>query len=300
MKRGKLFYRYEIVGAQGFSLIQRLSAQKVPVLNVEFHREKIILSIDCCDSKKLFAISRNMCYNIRRIKYYGKVSPVKFLQKRIGIALCFAVFLCVCLVFDGFISKIEYTADGQYFANQIEEVLKTNGVKENSFLTADLKSLEKAIYSKNQDISFVSIEKKGRILTVEARKAIQKTQPIDVKKGSIVSTVSGEVVAVNVYSGTAVVKVGDKVKKGSLLIDGYYEWNEQKVKTYALGEVEIKAQFNFDYKSFASGEKYKNRAILLAKESLKSEQIVKTEVAQNKKDGQIIYSVTLYYLVVVG
>ncbi|MBQ7373224.1 MAG: sporulation protein YqfD [Clostridia bacterium] len=300
MKRGKLFFRYEILGAEGFNLIERLYAQKIAVFDVEFHENKIIISIDASDSKKLFAISRNMCYNIRRIKYYGKVSPVKFLQKKIGIVLCFALTLFLLVAFDGFVTKIEYLSDAKTLAPIIDGVLKTNGVKENSFLTADLKSLEKAVYLSSDKISFVSIEKKGRILSVEARLGVQKTEPIDLKKEKIISTVSGEVTAINSYSGTAKVKVGDKVKKGDILIDGYYDWNDQIIKTYALGEVEIKAEFKFDYKSFASGEKYKNRAVFLAKQSLKSQEIVQTKVEQKKENGKIIYSVTLYYLVVVG
>ena len=300
MTRGKLFYRYEIVGTEDFCLIERLYLQKIAVFDVEFHKNKIILSIDSCDYKKFFAISRNMCYNIRRIKYYGKVSPIKFLQKRIGITLCFAFFLVFSVVFDGFITKIEYTADGKYIAPTIDAVLKENGVKENSFLKINLKSLENAVYTADSRISFVSIEKRGRKLLVETHLASQKTEPIDTKKQAIVSTVAGEIVAINLLGGTAKVKVGDVVQKGSLLIDGYYDYGDQIVKTYALGEVLIKAQFKFDYKSFTTGEKYKNRAVLLAKQSLGKEETIGEKVEQREENGQIIYSVTLYYLVVVG
>ena len=300
MKRGKLFYRYEIIGVNDFNLIQRLSAQKIAVFDVEFCQNRINLSIDSCDCKKLFAISRNMCYNIRKIKYYGKLSPIKFLQKKIGLVLCFAVFLFCMVTFDGYVSKIEYTADGKYLAPIIDEVLKNNGVRENSLLAVDLKSLERAIYLADEKIAFVSIVKKGRVLTIETYLATQKTQPIDVKKQRIVSTISGEVVGINVLGGTAVVKVGDRVEKGSVLIDGYYDDNGVIVTTYALGEVEIKAEFNFDYKSFTCGEKYKNRAIFLAKQNLGIEEIVGEKVEQKKIGEQTVYSVTLYYLVVVG
>ena len=146
----------------------------------------------------------------------------------------------------------------------------------------------------------MSIEKRGRKLLVETHLASQKTEPIDTKKQAIVSTVAGEIVAINLLGGTAKVKVGDVVQKGSLLIDGYYDYGDQIVKTYALGEVLIKAQFKFDYKSFTTGEKYKNRAVLLAKQSLGKEETIGEKVEQREENGQIIYSVTLYYLVVVG
>ena len=300
MKRGRLFYRYEILGEGGFKVVERLYAQKIALFDVEFAQNKINLSIDACDCKKLFAISRNMCYNISKVKYYGKLSPVKFLQNKIGLALCFILFLVFSTVFDGYVSKIEYTADGEYFSPVIERVLQSKGIRQNTLLKADLKDLEREVYLADERISFVSIEKRGRILRIEARLGVQKTQPIDVKKQRILSTVDGEVVGINLLGGTAKVKVGDKVTKGSLLIDGYYEDGGDVIETYALGEVEIKTEFKFEYKCSTCGKKYENLAVLLAKQSLGKEEIVGEKIEQKKDGNQTVYTVTLYYLVIVG
>ena len=79
MKKGKLFATYQIIGADSFFLVKNLQEKGVSVYDITFLPQKIILSIDFAESEKLFAISRNMCYNIRVLKYYGKSFPLKFL-----------------------------------------------------------------------------------------------------------------------------------------------------------------------------------------------------------------------------
>ena len=133
MKRGRLFFKCRIDGASGFYLIDRLHAQGVPIFDLERAENYLILSIDCCDSKKLFAISRNMCYNITVIKYYGKKAPFRFIAKRLGLALCFSLFFALAFLFDGWISRIVYKGDAEGLIPYIEQILISEGVRENSF-----------------------------------------------------------------------------------------------------------------------------------------------------------------------
>jgi hypothetical protein len=78
-----------------FSLIEKLHKMGVYVYDITSFEQKTILSIDFLDRKKLFAISRNMCYNISILKYYGKVSLLKKAFSRLGLIICFCLFL-VC------------------------------------------------------------------------------------------------------------------------------------------------------------------------------------------------------------
>ena len=300
MKRGKLFLKCKIGGASGFYLIDRLHRQNVPIYNVETGENYLILSIDCCDSKKLFAISRNMCYNITIIKYYGKKLPFTFLVKRLGLILCFALFLALAILADGWISKIVYKGDGQNLIPYVEQILRNEGVKENSFFVQNEKELSQKILKSSDKFSFVSVEKVGRLLVIEAYGAITAPEPIDIRKQKITSTVKGEVVAINLMSGTLAVSVGDIVEIGQTLIDGYYLNGEEKIETYALGEVEIKAEFIYEYLSFAKGDSYKERAKVVATETLGAENVIDILVEEKEQNKQTIYVVTIFYTVTVS
>ena len=172
------------------------------------------------------------------------------------------------------------------------------GIKENCFFRAYSKDLSQKILKSSDKFSFVSVEKKGRLLIIEAYGVTQPPEPLDFKKEKIVSPVKGEVISINLMGGTATVSVGDKVKTGQTLIGGYKVDGETEVKTYALGEVEIKAEFVYEYKSFAKGEKYKNRAITVAKEMLGEESVIEILVEEKENNQQIIYKITLFYTVI--
>ena len=105
--------------------------------------------------------------------------------------------LVLSFLFDGYVGKITYLGDGEYLRPQIEKVLESEGVKENSFFKADEKLLSKKIIASNEKISFVSVKKTGRILYIEVYKAEESAKPIDVKKEKIISTVSGAVKSIN-------------------------------------------------------------------------------------------------------
>ena len=300
MKRGRLFERYRVDGAVGFGLIDRLKSQKVGVYDLVFEQNATTFSIDSCDCKKFFAISNNMCYNITKVKYYGKVSPVKFLAQKIGIVLAFTLFLGLAFFFDGYITKISYLGDGEKLRPIIVKVLSENEVKERGFLNANLKALSGKILSSSEEISFVSCKKRGRELVIEAYRKTFEAKPIETKKKEILSTVQGTVKGINCLSGTVLVEVGQKVKKGEALIGGFYLVDEEKRESYALGEVEIIAEFNYTYEAFSSGEKYKNRAIALAKEELGQENILEVQVKENKVKEKTVYAFKVFYTVIVS
>lgn len=295
-----MYATYQILGADSFFIVEQLQKLGVSVYNITFLPQKIILSIDFAESEKLFAISRNMCYNISIIKYYGKLSPLKYLISKVGLTLSFCVFLALAIFLDGVVTKVVYRGDGEKLSPIINAQLTESGVKLNSFLTADLKGLAQNIYAQNERISFITLQKSGRVIIAEAYLAQEKVKPIDLKKDNLLSSVSGEVKALNVLSGTPLVAIGDKVEKGAPLIGGYHLVGEDKILTYALGEVEIESVFTYDYKSFAKGEKYKNRAIALAKEELKNDSVTQEKVEEIMGKDGFIYRVTLYYTVVVS
>ena len=214
--------------------------------------------------------------------------------------ICFCLFLAFAITFDDYVSKICYEGDGEYFAPQIARVLQEEGVEENRILKVDLRELENKLLLSVDNASFISLKKSGRILTIEAYRLEQKVEGIDLKKQKIVSTVNGKIRAINLLSGTALLSVGDEVKQGDTIIDGYYQKGEEKFQTYALGEVEIEVEYVFTYQSFASGERYKNRACVLASESLGDKDVIKQEVKEDSSSGKTIYTVTLYYIVTVS
>ena len=300
MKRGRLFIKCLILGEGSFSLIEKLHKMGVYVYDITFFEEKTEISIDFADRKKLFAISRNMCYNIRILKYIGKVSLLKKALSKLGLTACFLLFTAFAFLSDGYVSKIEYLGDGEYLSPKISSLLQSKGIEENTFLNENLKDVENSLLKELDGVSYISLNKSGRILTVEAYFAEDNLEVKDLKKSQILSTAKGKVRSLNVLSGMPKVSVGDEVNVGDVLIDGYFLKGEEKISSYALGEIEIEATYEYEYQSFCKGEKYQNRAYMLAKESLGEQNVISQSVKEEERDGKIVYRVILNYLVTVS
>ncbi len=106
----------------------------------------------------------------------------------------------------------------------------------------DTKEIINKIRLQRTDIAWMGIELKGTNAIVKIVKADAKPDIIDQNEYcSIVSDKEGIITKINAQSGTANVKVGDTVKKGETLINGWMEGKYTGIRyVHAQGEVQAK------------------------------------------------------------
>ncbi len=299
MKRGKLYAEY-FVGGDAKPLVRALQSKNIPFYDCKIQKDGVILSIDVKDGKKFFAISRNMCYNVKRIRYKGIFSPIFYAAEKIGLIIGFAVFTALAFFFDGIVSEIDYLGDGAGLKREIDAALAAENVKTGAFFTADAGDLAKKIYSSSEKFAFVTVRKSGRRLIVEAYRKKEAAKPLNTLKDEVVSDESGTVVYINCMSGTPRVSVGDKVVKGDVLVDGNYEKDGKAHKTYALAEIELECEYRYLYESAGEGEYYEARAKAAAIVSLGKENVLSATAEKTEEDGKTVYNVTVTYSVIIS
>ena len=132
---------------------------------------------------------------------------------------------------------------------QIEDNLKLENLKED-IISAGLKTGMKKeeihteeiinqIRLKRNDISWIGIELKGTNAIVRAVKAKEAPEIIDENDYcNIVATKSGTITKIIAQNGTALVKPGDEVEKGQVLIQGAMKGKYTGIRyVHSLGEV---------------------------------------------------------------
>ena len=122
----------------------------------------------------------------------------------------------------GFIWFIEISGNDEVSGEQIFEVLSKQGVTVGvSKSQLNLRSLENLILTKFPDFSWVGINIKGVLMSIEV---VERTSPElkEVQFGDVVAVENGLVTQVLPFRGTALVSIGDTVKKGDVLISGEY------------------------------------------------------------------------------
>jgi similar to stage IV sporulation protein len=206
-------------------------------------------------------------------------------------ALCF----CVLTYFlSDVVFALEFSGSGSIYKNQVMEFLEQNGVEKYSlFSKIDLKTLEDAVLASNDRLSFVGMERRGNRLEVELVLSSDKVQTLDGNVHALYSDVSGIIESVKVYRGTAVVKVGDNVNKGDLLVDGYVVLKENTIKINVLCAVSVIAEETLEYFSEKDGEEEK--AELFAQMQTEDKDVLASQTIKIPKDNGYLYIVNVKY-----
>ncbi|MBQ5802405.1 MAG: sporulation protein YqfD [Clostridia bacterium] len=214
----------------------RLQREKLPLIRFEKGEKEVVLEVPAKHSKKVFAILRAMCYNIKRESTGGKALPLYYLSRRIGAVLGAAVFFWGCMWARPVVLAVEYRGGAAYRKAEFSQTLQEAGVFVGARATSQtLSEAKKALYAAYPNLYFVSVEKRGFHVTVTAQGAIPTPPPIFLK--ALTAPTEGVVLRVNVLRGTATVSVGDVVSSGQQLANGSFLSGETLIQGYVVGEV---------------------------------------------------------------
>lgn len=283
---------------EGLNLDRLINTAKNRGLTLEnvkkISNRSLLVSLSLRDSKKFFALSKELCYNIKKIRQSGKTLPILKACQRLGVVMGAIVFVGLSCFFNDLIYGFSFSGSGSVYEREVLLYLTELGVKPYSHFSAfDFERIEDEILAKNKNLSFVSIKKNGNRLNIESSLANTNVDRLNGKVSSIISEVDGEIEKINVYRGTALVQKGDFVKKGDLLVDGYMTIKEQVVKINVLANLSIIVTQEFCYSSSLDNEQ--NTAILLAKGELLDKEIVEYSTQKTQKEDKFVYITTVKY-----
>ena len=193
---------------------------------------------------------RELCKIAKKTQCKIKIEDKKgvpFILHRYKKRKIFAGFLLTIVVViaisSNFIWNIQIEAqDDEEFEN-IEQDLEAVGLKVGTAKSEiDTKEIMNKLRLKRDDIAWVGMELKGTNMIVKLVKADQKPEIVDDSEYcNIVSDKEGIITKINVQNGTANVKVGDTVKEGMVLVNGWMEGKYTGVRyVHAKAEIEAK------------------------------------------------------------
>ncbi len=287
---------YSVEGLNVNVLVNRLAKEGIEVQNLKkIGKNRAEITIKSLENKKFFAISKDLCYNIKKIRDRGILSPLLFVLRNVGLAVGCLIFVVAAAVSNDFIFGFTYSGTGSAYKAEIERYLDERGIKIYSrFSTLDLDALADDILRSSPNMSFVACSKKGNRLQIDLALRQTDTPTLDGKVERLNSDVDGIVEKIKVYRGTPLVKVGDTVRVGDVLVDGFAEVKEQVVKINVLAYVTIRTTKTYEYVS--PSEKDSEKALLFALAEADGEEKTCTAVDCKKVGDKYLYTVTLEYL----
>ncbi|MBR4800997.1 MAG: sporulation protein YqfD [Clostridia bacterium] len=205
---------------------------------LENDEKAVVVAVKSKHLSEVIAILDNLCYDYKIIKIMGVVPTFFALAERLGIVVGLAVVVAISVVCTSFITRV--SVDGVRDAAlklEISALLEESGARRGGKVSnVDEGSLEKALLSLN-GVAFASVKKNGGHISVYVKEELPSAEFEEISGSQVVAKKRAVVTRVIVDGGTAVVKYGDVVGTGDLLIDGYTEYGDQRIAVQASGEV---------------------------------------------------------------
>ena len=212
-----------IIEIQGLNLdraVRLLYKHGIKIKNLQRKDKKTVTMQVNCSSKKLFAIFSHSCYNLKILKSYEISAILQSMKARLGLILGTVLCVVVILVYTGSVREIQISGIEKIEETEVVAVLTDMGITVGTPKTKiNLNALADRLTTRLKLAAFTTVSLKGITLKITI---IERTVTdiIDETPCDILSKFDGTVTGIIVTSGTAKVKIGDKVKIGQMLIEG--------------------------------------------------------------------------------
>lgn len=232
----------EFFGIYPEKIINLCAKNRIAVWNVHYGNNKIRLFITVKDFKRLPKILKRSGLRLHILNKTGFPFFINRYKRRFGIFAGIVIFFAVLQFMSGFIWIIEVEGNKTVTDREIlaicEEIGIKIGVKRNSI---DTKNTPQDLLLKTDKLSWGSFNIEGCKLTVNVTEIVPKTEDNTVAT-NLKAAKDGIIEKIDVTSGNPVVKVGDIVKKGDLLVSGITETMRDTKFVHSIGTVTAKTE----------------------------------------------------------
>ena len=219
--------------------IKKCIDNNINLYNISYVKDKIIVLIDVKDYLKIKRL--NYYSKIRVVKYDGLLNIKKIIKDNMFyISVIFLSFIWMNLL-TNYIVDIEIIHSNSGIRRLLKEELDKNNVKKFSLAYSfeELDNITKKILADNKNnLEWVSIKKDGMKYIVRAEERIIKSEEVSDKPRDIVASKDAYITKVISSKGNVLVRQGEYVKKGTVLISGKITlYEDVKGVTSASGSV---------------------------------------------------------------
>lgn len=199
----------------------------------------MIMDVNLRDYDKIEEIAKKTKTKIKIIKRRGFAFFLIKIKRRIALVLGILLFMGILYYLSTFIWNIEISVDHNLSPYEIRQQLSSFGIKPGiNKRNVNVYDIEEKLIKNNENIMWVRARVEGAQLKISA--AERQSPPNIIAEGSpcnLVARKDGEVVRVYTKAGTPVVKKGDMIRKGQVLVKGEQGKEGATYQVHAVGDV---------------------------------------------------------------
>ena len=237
------------------------------LMNLIIRNEVVVWDVESTEKGYIFYTGRK---NLMKMKPYLQKTNMKmkilkkcglpyFIQqnkRRAAFLLGFLVFCVMVYVLSLFIWEVKVTGEDKLVADNLLKVIEKQYVPLGTIKSkVDCAKLEEELRREFDEISWISCELKGTVLTVYLEEGMAPKVIEDSNiTGDLVATEDAVITKMITRQGTPVAKVKDQVMKGDILISGtiyiYDDNNEIMETSYVAADGDIYGTTMEDYEDY--------------------------------------------------
>lgn len=214
--------KLEITGFCYEKLINDISENNIPCFEIRSQNGHLYFEIYRKHLKKVREICNKYNLEINMLSKKGLIFKILKYNKRYGIIIGALLFVFISFFLSNIVLKIDIIGNEKVSDDEIISFLNRNNIDYWSFIPdIDMDNMGRKIYIAFDEISWATIRNSGGILIVDVREATEKPDMVPInQKCNVISDKNAQIVSIKVYSGTPLVKEGDGIAKGNILISG--------------------------------------------------------------------------------
>lgn len=219
----------EIYGIYPEKVLNICERNKISLWDIKIKKGKICCKINVRDYRKMPRLFKRQGVRLHILSRSGLPFFTNKYKRRFGVVLGFALFFSLLFYLSSFIWIVEINGNKMVSNAEImalcEQIGIREGIKADDF---DAKIKAQELLLKNDKLSWASLNVEGCVLSINVTE-IDKKKEDDLSPTNLVAGSDGIIKHIDVTVGNCVVKVGDTVRKGDVLVSGIIE-NESGIK----------------------------------------------------------------------
>lgn len=201
--------------------------------NMKGDKEELLATAKISDKKTAEFFAGKTESELVIIKEHGLPYLCRIYKSRLGLLVGLIIGVALSCWLSGFIWNIDINVPPELNEYEIRNQLTALGFHEGVWYdTNSIENIKRKLKLNDSRISWVSINVFGTNAVVELSPKIGKEKDKDKKEdnkiivSNLKSTADGTITKINVHNGTAVVQIGEGVRKDQLLVSGIMEYND--------------------------------------------------------------------------
>lgn len=241
--------KIKVTGRNINNFLKRLINNNINIEKViPISHKEIDLIINYQDLDKVLKLKT--IYNIKIIRYYGKLRIIKRIKKDIFILSSLLISLLLIYTLSNIIFKVEVIHSNKNIIKLVTKELEDNGIKKYKFVKnyQEIEKIKNKILEENKDtLEWLEIIREGTKYTIRVEERIINNKPKDNKIYNIVASKNAVIKNIYAESGEKVRSINTYVKKGDIIISSDITLpNNEKIPKTASGKVQGEVWYNIN------------------------------------------------------